>query len=415
MSTTYNNLPKAFTVASDLLPPVRVQAVEMICPESIQCVILQDTMYRGSFPGVVIIMQTNMRRFPGVLLYSEKLVYRIARHLFLFLGMNLLFTWVVFMRSGHEQQLLETARNVLINSFFFFGYAYLTAYLLVPLMLSKRRFILFFIVFLMAGISISWLKFIFSDYLFYHAVGIGIGSRIEAASLARVLVNTKDMTFIVALFLIAKYAKDNHHLNSRLAMLQDDQLRSEIRLLRNQLDPHVVFNNLNNLYCLSLNQSPAVSVNLGRLSSLLSYYFEDGKKEKVKLSRELEAISDYLDLEKLRYGDRLSIDFTTEGDPGEKEIFPLVLFPFVENCLEHGSSVASGSAWIRIRVRLDADSITFHASNNKPETVLEAFRPDNGRRKSRPAEKLDLLYPGRYILRVDDMKDRYTVDFKLKL
>ncbi|MDF1571066.1 MAG: histidine kinase [Bacteroidales bacterium] len=356
-----------------------------------------------------------MRRFPGMILYSEKPGYRIARHLFLFVGMNLLFTWVVFMRSGQDQQLREIVRNVLINSFFFFGYAYLTAYVLVPLMLSKRRYILFFIVFLFAGIFISWLKFIFSDYLFYNVVGNGIGSRIEAASLSRVLVNTKDMTFIVALFLIAKYAKDNHHLNSRLAMFQDDQLRSEIRLLRNQLDPHVVFNNLNNLYCLSLNESPAVSANLGRLSSLLSFYFEDGKKEKVKLSRELEAIMDYLNLEKLRYGNRLSIDFATEGDPGEKEIFPLVIFPFVENCLEHGSSLTSGSAWIRIRVRVEADAIVFHASNSKPEALPEAFSQDRGRRKSGPAEKLDLLYPGRYMLRVDDLKDRYSVDFKLKL
>jgi sensor histidine kinase YesM len=390
-----------------------MQAVEMICPETIQCVILYVAIYPGNYPEVVII-QMNMSRIPGVILYSEKLVYRITRHLFLFLGMNLLFTWVVYMRSGQEQQIPQIAQNVLINSLFFFGYAYLTAYVLVPVMLSKGRYLLFGVVFLFAGISISWLKFIFSDYLFYNAIGNDFTSRIEAANLARVLVNTKDMTFIVALFLVAKYAKDNHHVNKRLAMLQDDQLRSEIRLLRNQLDPHVVFNNLNNLYCLSLNQSPDVSVNLGRLSSLLSFYFEDGKKEKVKLRRELEAISDYLDLERLRYGDRLSIDFRTEGDPGEMEIYPLVLFPFIENCLEHGSSDASGEAWIRIRVQVDADSISFHASNSKPETVLEAYRSGNGQRKSRPAEKLDLLYPGRYVLRVDDRKALYSVDFKLK-
>lgn len=403
----------AFTVRMHRLTGVAGPAAEMICTESIQCVILYQSVSNGIPEPDAI--KKNMQNFPGSILYSEKLSYRIARHLFLFVGMNVLFTWVVMMRDVNDQQLPEVARNVLVNSLFFFGYAYLTAYILVPYMLSKRRYLLFVTIFLLAGIVISWLKFIFSDYLFYEAIGNDFFSRIEAASISQVLVNTKDMTFIVALFLIAKYTKDNHQVNSRLALLQDDQLRSEIRLLRNQLDPHVVFNNLNNIYCLSLNDSPAVSLNLGRLRSVLSYYFEDGKRQQVKLSRELQTIEDYLNLEKLRYGERVSIDFSVEGDPGEKEIFPLVLFPFVENCLEHGCSVESGSAWIRIWVKVDKDAVTFHASNSKPETVLEAYQADNGTRKKGPAAKLDLLYPGKYLLRVEDRKEMYSVDIKLKI
>jgi sensor histidine kinase YesM len=358
--------------------------------------------------------KTNMQNFPGSILYSEKLTYRIARHLFLFVGMNLLFTWILVMRDTSGQELSEIARMVFVNSLFFFGYAYLTAYVFVPFMLSKRRHLLFVSIFLLSGIAISWLKFFFSDYLFYDAIGNDLISRIAAVDVSRVLVNTKDMTFIVALFLVAKYAKDNHQVNTRLAMLQDDQLRSEIRLLRNQLDPHVVFNNLNNIYCLSLNESPDVPVYLGRFRSVLSYYFVDGKRKRVKIKRELQTIEDYLDLEKLRNGDRISMDFSVEGDPGEKEIFPLVLFPFVENCLEHGCSVESGSAWIRVWVKVEADGVTFHASNSKPEAVLESPGGTERSGKSGPAAKLDLLYPGKYLLRVDDRRDMYSVDLKLK-
>lgn len=356
-----------------------------------------------------------MQPFPGAILFSEKLVCRIVRHLFLFVGMNLLFTWVVMMRDPHNPQILVIARNVLINSLFFFGYAYLTAYLLVPFLLTQRKYILFFSSFLLAGLLISWFKFIFSDYLFYNAIGTDFSSRIEAANLSRVLVNTKDMTFVVALFLIAKYTKDNHQVNNRLTMLQDAQLRSEIRLLRNQLDPHVVFNNLNNLYCLSLNQSPAVTQNLVRLNSVLSYYFIDGKRQKVKLSRELQTIEDYLNLEKLRYGNRVAIDYSVEGDPGKKEIFPLVFFPFVENCLQHGCSIESGSAWIRVWINIEADTVTFHASNSKPEIVLETVQGGVDRVKNSPADRLDLLYPGRYLLKVDDRKDMFSVDIQLKI
>ena len=404
----------AFTVVFLRLMQILSPSVEMICQKVIQCVILYLTIFRYILPEVDTRI-TIMQPFPGAILYSEKLVYRIVRHLSLFVGMNLLFTWVVMMRDPHNPQVLVIARNVLINSLFFFGYAYLTAYLLVPYLLTQRKYILFFSSFLLAGLLISWLKFIFSDYLFFNAIGTDFSSRMEAANLSRVLVNTKDMTFVVALFIIAKYTKDNHQVNNRLTMLQDAQLRSEIRLLRNQLDPHVVFNNLNNLYCLSLNQSPAVTQNLVRLNSVLSYYFIDGKRQKVKLSRELQTIEDYLNLEKLRYGDRVAIDYSVEGNPGKKEIFPLVFFPFVENCLEHGCSIESGSAWIRVRINIKADAVSFHASNSKPEIVLEAVRANVGHAKSGPADRLDLLYPGRYLLKVDDRKDMFSVDIQLKI
>ena len=356
-----------------------------------------------------------MNHFPGSILFSEKILYRLARHLFLFVGMNLLFTWVLVMRDTNGQSISGIGLNVFINSLFFFGYAYLTAYLLMPGLIMKGRYLLFFLVFLAAGIGISWLKFAFSDYLFYSAIGDEVNARIRAATLSSIMVNTKDMTFIVALFLIAKFAKDNHQVRNRLALLQDDQIRSEIRLLRNQLDPHVVFNNLNNLYCLSLNHSPAVNLNLGKLRSVLSYYFEDGKQKQVKLKRELQIIRDYLDLEKLRYGDRLTVDFRVEGDPGGKEISPLLLFPFVENSLEHGCSMESGSSWIRIYVKIEDGSITFHVANSKPEMVLEAVKEEDMARRYQPEEKLQLLYPGKYMIRIDDRKDMYGVDFKLKL
>ncbi|MCF8346140.1 MAG: histidine kinase, partial [Bacteroidales bacterium] len=247
-----------------------------------------------------------MCKFPGSVIFSDRTVFRIGRHLFLFVAMNLLFTWVLMMRGDNAGSLGDAMQNVFVNSIFFFGYAYITAYLLVPRFLTKGRYLLFAFLFFFAGITLSWLKFIFSDYVFYTAIGGDLALRIIAPDLSQILVNTKDMTFIVALFLIAKYTKDNYTVRNRLAHLQDDQIRSEIRLLRNQLDPHVVFNNLNNLYTLGVNYSPEVFVNLGRLRSVLSYYLLDGSKSKVKFSRELQAIGDFLALEKLRYGERLA-------------------------------------------------------------------------------------------------------------
>lgn len=356
-----------------------------------------------------------MCRFPASFIFSDKICFRIGRHLFLFVLMIFLFTWIVLLRERRISAPWDTLWNVFVNSVFFFGYAYFTAYVLVPNLLVKRRYVLFGLVFLFAGIMISCLKFIFSDYVFYTAIGGDLNTRLKAVDLSHILVNTKDMTFIVALFLIAKYARDNQRVRSRLSRLENDQIRSEIRLLRKQLDPHVVFNNLNNLYCLSLNGHPEVYTNLGRLSSLLSYYFMDGKNREVKISRELQAIADYLELEKLRYGDRINVSYSVKGDPGNRKIAPLVLFPFVEYCIQHGCSLHYGVSWIKIQVGIRPQQLHLQVFNSKPGKE-NAWQPGNsGMVLNDPAKRLELLYEGRYSLNLGMKEDHSAVDLKIEI
>lgn len=342
---------------------------------------------------------------------SDKPLLRLARHFLLIFSMIGLFSWVVFVREGDSRNPGNIIASVAANSLFFFGYAYLTAYLLVPKLLSKKRYVWFFAAFIASGILISLFKFAVSDYIFYSAIAADLDSRLFSINLSEIIVNTKDMTFIVALFLIAKYSRDNLLINKRLNELKDYQVRSEIKLLRNQLNPHVVFNNLNNIYSLALNNSSSVAQNITNLRSVLSYYLRDGKEDSVSLHSELEVITKYISLEKLRYGDRLRVDYKTEGEMSGKRIAPFVLFSFVENCFEHGCSIDSGLAWIKIHVVSNMDSIVFHASNSRPENLLGGSSKNESDLRCR----LELLYPGRHLLRIDDRKDMYCVDLKLKI
>ncbi len=356
-----------------------------------------------------------MGRFTESVIFSDKTIFRIGRHLLLFVVMFLFFTWILWVRDESTNRLRDILQNVLVNSFFFFGYAYLTAYLLVPRFLSEGRYLLFALCFLLSGVMISWLKFTFSGFVFYTAIGGDLTSTFKAPDLSKIIVNTKDMTFIVALFLIAKYTRDNYRVRNRLTQMRDDQLRSEIRLLRNQLDPHVVFNNLNNLYTLGVNHSPEVFVNLGRLRSVLSYYFLDGTQSKVKLSRELQAIRDYLDLEKLRYGDRLSVTYNVHGDPGTREIVPLVLFPFVENCIKYGAGQESGESWITIAVAIGPGFIDFRAVNSIPKKSGEMQPADTEDMTVSPAKKMESIYADKYTMKTTVESDSYCVDLKLNI
>ncbi|MFC2080137.1 sensor histidine kinase [Bacteroidota bacterium] len=355
-----------------------------------------------------------MSNIPGLLFYSDKLVYRIGRHLFLFISMILLFSWIMYSRDESDDVFWKVAKGVFVNALFFFAYAYITAYLLIPNILSRKRYLLLAIVFLATGFLISYLKFIFSDYLFYSAIAADPSSRFLEVDIAHILVNTKDMTFIVAIFLIAKFSKDNYYMRKRLNELQEHHIRSEIKLLKNQLDPHVVFNNLNNIYSLSLNNSSKVADSLARFNSVLRYYFIDGKNQLVPLEIELKKIEDFISLEKLRYGERLTVEYTVEGSCKGHSIIPFVLFSFVENCFEHGCSIDFGDAWIRIIVKIEKDAITFHASNSKPKNVMDSEKERKKHVGRSTRKKLDLLYPGKYLVRVDDRNDMYYLDLKLR-
>ncbi len=329
--------------------------------------------------------------------------------------MNLLFIWVAYSRSEGQSDFIHIAGMVVFNSFFFFSYAYITTYVLFPFLLLKRRFILFGIAFLLIGLLISGFKMFFSDYIFYDAIAAELSSRVKNIDIVQMVTNTKDMTFIVAIFLIAKYAKDNYNMSKKIREIREKKLETEIKLIHNQLDPHVVFNNLNNLYSISLNNPQDVLPNVRRLRSLLSYYFSESKNPQVPVQQELQMIDDFVGLEKLRYGDRLDINYKISGSADGRYITPFVLFAFVENCFEHGCSVETGKSWINIEVDIRRNSLHFYAENSKPDILylLGKNQPDNTLDNMK--RRLECLYPGRHYLAVKDEKTSFNVALKLKI
>jgi len=276
------------------------------------------------------------------ILTNQKLFYRVLRHAILFITMVLLFSWVTYTRSGDDRHFLSSSASVFINALFFFGYAYLTVYLLIPYLLVKKRIALFILGFLMAGLGLSVLKFLFSDIVFYDAISTENGVTSRYLSLSSVLVNTKDMTFIVAIFALVKFARDHYIINANIKELEQKGLEAEIKLLQHHMDPHVIFNNFNNLYSISIYRPEHLKPTVKKLKSILRYLFTESRKESVLLSREVEMIENYIGMEKLRYGDRLKVEFCASGEMEGLKIAPLILYSFVENCFVHGAGEDPG-------------------------------------------------------------------------
>jgi len=131
-----------------------------------------------------------------------------------------------------------------------------------------------------------------------------------------------------------------------------DKLETELKFLRNQTNPHFLFNTLNNIYALARKKSDETADVVMKLSKLLRFMIYETKNKQIRISDEIKILDDYIELEKLRYNDRLTISFIREIDNENEQISPLLLIPFVENAFKHGASESRFESFINLEMTL---------------------------------------------------------------
>lgn len=196
-----------------------------------------------------------------------------------------------------------------------------------------------------------------------------------------------------------------------------EKLRAELNFLKAQVHPHFLFNTLNNLYALTLEASPSAPKVVLKLSELMSYMLYDSQSESTMLHKEIDHMYTYIELEKLRYSDRLEVSLNVSGETARQKIAPLLLIPFVENAFKHGVSNETEQVWVTIDIKLKAGWLFVKVENSHTEAL---FDTDTGQHKGgiglfNVKRRLELLYPDAYELEVRKEPWRYIVDLKLKL
>ncbi|WP_176132945.1 sensor histidine kinase [Hymenobacter sp. CRA2] len=194
--------------------------------------------------------------------------------------------------------------------------------------------------------------------------------------------------------------------------LQQENYRAELQLLQAQIHPHFLFNTLNNLYALTLRQSEEAPLVVERLRALLHFVVEQGHAPLVSLRAELALLRNYVALEQLRYGPRLTVVFDAPAMPLHAGIAPLLLLPLVENAFKHGSAEQVGAARIVIRLGLEPNYLTCTIHNTK-NADAPAIAGGIGLRNVR--QRLQLLYPGQHELGVEALPDTFSVQLRLRL
>ena len=193
-------------------------------------------------------------------------------------------------------------------------------------------------------------------------------------------------------------------------------LRAELDALNAQLHPHFLFKSLNNVYAFALDNSPRTPETILRISSILRYVLYEGSAASVALKKEIEVLQSYIELEKIRYEERLELNLNVRGTVNNQEIAPLLMLPVIENAFKHGASETMGTPWINIDLLINGKDFTFKVSNSKPDTQSTALKPSGTRiGLSNVRKRLQLLYSDPHTFRVHDEEDVFVVELKLTL
>lgn len=196
--------------------------------------------------------------------------------------------------------------------------------------------------------------------------------------------------------------------------LHQETARLEFQLLKAQVHPHFLFNTLNNIYSFALNRSPRAGELLSQLSDIMRYMIHDCEADRMPLDRELKMLQDYIGLEKARYGDRLDIQVDIQGDHGHRQMAPLLMIPFIENCFKHGASQVLEKPWVRLQIVARANQLDFRLSNSKPLSG-SSVNGKNGIGLRNIKQRLELLYHGQYQLEIDSTADTFSVHMVVPL
>jgi hypothetical protein len=197
--------------------------------------------------------------------------------------------------------------------------------------------------------------------------------------------------------------------NSQIVSLEKEKTQAELDLLKQQINPHFLFNTLNNLYSLSLHHSEKTPDCILQLSDLMRYVLYKGKEETVKLEEEIRYIEDFMDLQKIRLKQPLDLRFEKEISDPSLRLAPLLLIVFVENAFKHGIEPADEAAFLSLSLKADARQLYFSCINS----FEQQNEKEEGIGLSNLRQRLELLYPGKYLLRTEIKNHTFNAELQI--
>ena len=194
------------------------------------------------------------------------------------------------------------------------------------------------------------------------------------------------------------------------SLIEIQKIKAELAFLKAQISPHFLFNTLNNIYALAITKNENTASGILRLSNIMRYVTDDAKEDFVPVEKEIACINDFIELQKLRLGKKVTLDYTLTGEYGNTKVAPLILIAFIENAFKHGISNHM-PARISIAININEPRISLSTQNIIIPKSEENNRNGIGLFNAR--QRLEQLYPGSHKLQINSGNGIFTVDLVL--
>lgn len=278
---------------------------------------------------------------------------------------------------------------------------YVNLYLLFPKYFFRKKYLIYslFLV-LIVGLGAFTLRLLLPE-----------GNSTFAVPFFQNLIN---LSFFVVITSSFKFFREYSRKQALLIKAENEQLKTELSLLKSQVNPHFLFNTLNNLYGLiTQNQNQKASEITLRLSDLMRYLLESSKTEKVSLKEEIKFLEDYLTLEKIRLSKNAAIRFEVSGIEKDVFIAPLLFIPLVENAFKHGLQTISEDGYANFFLSVQGNELFFEAQNSVGGGFAKHAQSGTGLDNLR--KRLQLIYPEKHQLEIEKTDTFFKVTLHVQL
>ncbi len=208
----------------------------------------------------------------------------------------------------------------------------------------------------------------------------------------------------------------------RQQQIEKEKLQAELNFLRIQINPHFLFNTLNNIYSLAYTKDDKAAPMIAKLSQIMRYMLNDCKESRVELKKEIGILKNYIDLQLLKIGQDRNIDLYSEGININHKVAPLIFITLLENCFKHGDIEMNEKGWIKVECIVEDDCLNFNISNsisNNEKASSSVASSEEGESSgiglSNIRKQLELNYPDNFEINIEELESEYNVKLKIKL
>jgi len=288
-----------------------------------------------------------------------------------------------------------------IHTFLFIALFYSNYLIYIPQFLSKRKFVLYAGSLILSTVLLITLNYLAAiSFLPEEATPNAHNYRFRGSLVFFSI-------FLITLSTSIKVTQNWYFNEKQKNIIKNEKLHSELSFLKSQVNPHFLFNTLNNIYSLANRKSEHTGDAIMKLSHLMRYMLYEAKKDTVDLQNEINYLADYIELQKLRMPDKSKVIFNIDSSDFEKKIEPMLLVPFVENAFKHGD-IFSEDAKIDILLKIKNNELYFKVENKIDQATISEKDKSSGIGLDNLRKRLELLYPEKHEF-ITEIKDNIFV------